>query len=132
MSEFETHTRHRVLLADASSVCESQFSESASTLELDLPRAFGSQSLSRFNSLFKPDKLGQTSDWRAEQLAGSCIPQATAARGQYANWACPPDVLMGSAFSFQSELLETYTPSVHSGKALDLSVCCLLIGVRSD
>lgn len=56
-------------------------------------------------------------DWRAEQLAGSCIPQGNkmAARGQYANWASPLDALMGSAFSFQSELLESYQPSLHSG-----------------
>ena len=97
-------------------MCGSDFSESASTLELNLPKAFGSQSLTRFNGLFKPEKSGSGHDWRAEQLAGSCIPQPSAARGQYANWACPPDVLMGSAFSFQSELLETYTPSLHSGQ----------------
>ena len=37
------------------------------------------------------------------------------ARGQYANWARPTEALMGTAFSFQSELMDTYEASVHSG-----------------
>ena len=96
------------------------FSESASTLELQsVPRRFGAQSFSEVNRIFKRDsEQSQQTQWRSEQLAGSCMPGSSGPdgpRGQYANWARPPDALMGTAFSFQSELLETYAPSTHSG-----------------
>ena len=111
------------LYAGLSLRTESAFSESASTLELDLPGTRGAQGFTRKGSIYKADKRDARGDWRGEQLAGSCIPQGSAARGQYANWARPPDDLMGSAFSFQSELLESYTPSLHSGVDLYQSFC---------
>lgn len=37
------------------------------------------------------------------------------ARGLYANWARPTEALMRTAFSFQSELMDTYEASVQSG-----------------
>jgi len=103
--------------ADSRITVASSFSESASTLELNLPGTFGGHNFTETHSLCKGDRYVTAGDWRAEQLAGSCIPQGNkmAARGQYANWASPSDALMGSAFSFQSELLESYQPSVHSG-----------------
>lgn len=111
--------------ADSRITVASSFSKSASTLELNLPGTFGGQNFTETHSLCKGDRYVTAGDWRAEQLAGSCIPQGNkmAARGQYANWASPSDALMGSAFSFQSELLESYQPSVHSGaKAVLLCV----------
>ena len=106
-----------MLKSDSGSSLESDFSESASTLELNLPGTLGAQSFLGMNSLFTSSKCETPSDWRSEQLSGSCIPQTTVAKGQYANWARPSDALMGSAFSFQSELLESYMPSLHSGMA---------------
>ncbi|DBA79253.1 TPA: hypothetical protein ACH3X1_009067 [Trebouxia sp. C0004] len=102
---------------DSRITAASSFSESASTLELNLPSTFGGQNFTQTHSLCKVGRYVTAGDWRAEQLAGSCIPQGNkmAARGQYANWASPSDALMGSALSFQSELLESYQPSVHSG-----------------
>ncbi|DBA93135.1 TPA: hypothetical protein ACH3X2_003448 [Trebouxia sp. C0005] len=95
----------------------SSFSKSASTLELDLPSTFGGHDFTQTHSQCQGDRYATAGNWRAEQLAGSCIPQGNkmTARGQYANWASPFDALMGSAFSFQSELLESYQPSLHSG-----------------
>ena len=115
--------------ADSRITAASSFSESASTLELNLPSTFGGHELTQTHSLCKGDRYVTAGDWRAEQLAGSCIPQGNkmAARGQYANWASPSDALMGSAFSFQSELLESYQPSLHSGLEAVLStVCCFV------
>lgn len=100
------------------------FSESASTLELHtVPRHFGTKNFGRVNSLFKGGSHKERqAGWKSEQLEGSCIPVSGSSvtsgpRGQYANWARPPDALMGTAFSFQSELLESYAPSLHSSKA---------------
>ena len=113
-----------VLHAESTCESESVFSESASTLELhSVPGHFGAKDFGRVNSLFKHGgQKERQAGWKGEQLVGSCIPVssssgATGPRGQYANWARPPDALMGTAFSFQSELLESYAPSLHSGRA---------------
>ena len=111
--------------ADSRITVASSFSKSASTLELDLPSTFGGHDFTQTHSQCQGDRYATAGNWRAEQLAGSCIPQGNkmTARGQYANWASPFDALMGSAFSFQSELLESYQPSLHSGgKAVLLCV----------
>lgn len=99
------------------------FSESASTLELHtVPCHFGAKDFGRVNSLFRGgSQKERQAGWKGEQLVGSCIPVSGSSgpagpRGQYANWAWPPDALMGTAFSFQSELLESYAPSLHSGR----------------
>lgn len=103
-------------------------------LELNtVPCHFGAKDFGRVNSLFRGgSQKERQSGWKGEQLVGSCIPVSGSSgpsgpRGQYANWARPPDALMGTAFSFQSELLESYAPSLHSGRAHLLLLLLLLL-----
>ena len=90
-----------------------------------VPHRFGAKSFGKVNSLFRGSAQQKPAEWRGEQLVGSCIPESRSSsgvpRGQYANWARPPDALMGTAFSFQSELLESYSPSLHSGETSNTS-----------
>ena len=119
----QSFTRFHVLHAGSTCESESVFSESASTLELQtVPRRFGARDFGRVNSLFRGGSQQERQvGWKGEQRVRSCVPAEGSGgrngpRGQYANWARPPDALMGTAFSFQSELLESYAPSLHSGR----------------
>ena len=79
-----------------------------------VPHWFGANNFTTFNSLFGAVHA-ENDDWTRHQPSCSDVSGASAQRGQYANWARPQDALMGTAVSFQSELLETSAPSTDSG-----------------